>query len=914
MKIPVLKRKNIMYIRILEFLFLFFMIFNIDPIILSASLGYNGSGMGYESSGSKGSCDNVAVGSVCNWNQKNYRAIKLTLIYYDGKNRKQLGKPYYIADRNAFNLEDTFKANNVSYEINASIHEGTLGDKVEYNIDSIKKFITNPANFARIISNMGLTMNDLDEESEEGIGFGKVGYRMLIEPFSSWVINRGDGQRLEYFTVKEIYGLKYHIATHRYSEYLKWMVVDSPDIDVSTTPYPGIESATGEYTDSAMGGISSSSFIADPTSKYGYNIVNLGDLIDNRKCYQVNVTSNPAICKNTNTTNKGSYTETMKEVKCTNDNKDLQENSKYGKKVYKINNDCSVHCIESLTTYFPGNIIPAGKLGGYFEWPSIHSNRFALTINGKRTCHIKFERGVTDPNKILTCAKTNLTVSQLYGDFNAKGQVKFNDPEYGKNVALSKDYEFESCKNCQGISSSNKKEVENREIVVIKNTRLKLPKKTYQYINKKTKKSIDGPLKEGANQKNYTNIGFGNLPISLKAKPNKKYSLTLVNLKIGANATFSKKANSSAYECKYKVTSTPTESCKCPVGTKRAGKSLDKLLANNTYKSCPDAQANECDKTPPPPDDDPYCPVGTKYANDEEHSKKYRKCLADHTEMYCKDEHCNDPSEEKYCFTVGGTPKNLTEYVLEHGVSYEEAEEKLCPTTPPPPPPPSDQGYYCPEGTKYPNRNITFCLNSGEGNYNQCVEKYCNKKDEGYQCPDGQDISLCVSVRIKNGASENAAINYCKDALCGKDIRIIYRTIDLDNPFPSKKLNGNLGWTSNTGRKTGRYPGYNWNSEILVKNKILNNRGTEGDKLYNKKPLYTIKLSANNIQKIRSYNKNQLKNDDGYSDFTLNCLDNGTKCLSNNFLRNSGNTGGNILTGGTCKNTGKNTFDTCVNK
>ena len=43
----------------------------------------------------------------------------------------------------------------------------------------------------------------------------------------------------------------------------------------------------------------------------------------------------------------------------------------------------------------------------------------------------------------------------------------------------------------------------------------------------------------------------------------------------------------------------------------------------------------------------------------------------------------------------------------------------------------------------------------------------------------------------------------------------------------------------------------NWNSTTTVKNKILNNRGVDGDKVYTKTPLYTFKLDAKVIKNGR---------------------------------------------------------------
>ena len=105
----------------------------------------------------------------------------------------------------------------------------------------------------------------------------------------------------------------------------------------------------------------------------------------------------------------------------------------------------------------------------------------------------------------------------------------------------------------------------------------------------------------------------------------------------------------------------------------------------------------------------------------------------------------------------------------------------------------------------------------------------------------------------------------------GKCPKVIYRIIDLNNPFPGKEGKGNVKEFSNGG--SGRLPNSNWNYAPLVKEKILNARGAIGDELYKRKPLYTIVLTPSDMKKIKSgtdgYNKGK-----NYDDFTLKCLNN----------------------------------------
>lgn len=142
-------------------------------------------------------------------------------------------------------------------------------------------------------------------------------------------------------------------------------------------------------------------------------------------------------------------------------------------------------------------------------------------------------------------------------------------------------------------------------------------------------------------------------------------------------------------------------------------------------------------------------------------------------------------------------------------------------------------------------------------------------------------------------------------------MNVEYRVISLTEPFPG--INGNP--YINGGRKIG----YNWRDTWdnpyageVVKNVIINNRGTTGYDVYNKTPLYRIELDSATIKAIRDYNKTT-----NYADFTLTCRDSkgyGKRCISN-FLRGTGDGVGNLLTGGTCANaTSYDNFYSCADK
>ena len=197
-----------------------------------------------------------------------------------------------------------------------------------------------------------------------------------------------------------------------------------------------------------------------------------------------------------------------------------------------------------------------------------------------------------------------------------------------------------------------------------------------------------------------------------------------------------------------------------------------------------------------------------------------------------------------------------------------------------------------------------------------CKKKICNNSDIPH-CPNTNNVNdedmdgkllACVETKVAQGVSYNTAVQTCEKLVCPlKGINIIYRVIDLDNPFPSYDADKTI---SQSGLKKGmfndnykgRYPGTNWNNQTTVKTKIRLNRSVDGDSVYKKEPLYEFVLTPQLIKQIR---KGYAKN---YSDFNLQCkINNSSACISN-FVHSSISG----LVGGTCKNVTKDNFYTCI--
>lgn len=241
---------------------------------------------------------------------------------------------------------------------------------------------------------------------------------------------------------------------------------------------------------------------------------------------------------------------------------------------------------------------------------------------------------------------------------------------------------------------------------------------------------------------------------------------------------------------------------------------------------------------------------------------------------------------------------------------------------------------YCPN---MPDVSIGACVNAGYTK-DECIDKICTRK---YTCKNTNgvsgkmDITSCVQTKIMQGLTEQQAIDYCDSVVCPIGKTIIYRTIRLENPFPSYDPSNTIYNGLRTGmfnnNTKGRYPGSNWNGILTVYNKIRNNRSdrletsesvaindtsTIGTTIYQtKEPLYTFVLNGDTIRTIRDYNESRV---DGYNDFNsskqndnMDCkINNSTACVSA-FVHNSKYG----LTGGTCyRNTSKSNFYTCARR
>lgn len=682
------------------------------------------------------------------------------------------------------------------------------------------------------------------------------------------------------------------------------------------------------------------------TNSYGVGTLWIGHLYDRcQTCYKKTVENKTGSlkCEKTNENNVMDFTEKYDITPCENQEKEEESNTQYGRKIYETDNtgNCAVYCIESAKTSFPGHLASAQDLdavnGAYFTWPSkIGTDGMKMFMNLKYTCRIIQKNGKkcseNDITNIKRAVSSNLDQIKMSASLEAGDNKKINESlipyysfdEKGIITNLLDDNDKEVTK-----ISFNSEGVSNR-IVMSKKLYYKIPDNKNRLYNKETDRVFDG------NQA-ATGIfdrGKGVVSLSRNLDVNKKYNLIIKNVDLGTADQFGKLIDKTGYVCTYTVMKTPP--CRCPAGTLNEDDPLYEELTKD--KSCAELIATKCDICKCPPDSlypNKVLAVGndvtTKACQENVDKECYKtckkfkgtireeelkgqelidfnKCIEENVKNGSTKEEAYNVCDAKYCsycITPAGTTMNLYESVCmkEELKSYEECYPKYCSIK-------TD----CPPGTCC---NCNWIMNKTKTKIE--YEKICKTSPEdgcGYvslTCPNpneefAEDPLKCVEKTLKgklNGKtvlqaldsltiSEDDlryAVNACKPTACSGDIsegKIIYRQIDLNDPFPGKTWAGTnklIDASNNSINKKNRTPGENWNSKTFIDSKILNARGAKGYNLYyEKNPLYIIKLTPETIKKIRTYNK-----ENKYDDFKLDCktANGGAACISN-FLHTRG--------------------------
>lgn len=605
-----------------------------------------------------------------------------------------------------------------------------------------------------------------------------------------------------------------------------------------------------------------------------------------KKCYQYKTDCDDTACDNTNSSNIRTCYSKVDEYKAITCDASDALNKASGKYTTTLKSGvCSLYCTESAKVYYPGNVRPAITIGTNLEWPTSASGDYPLQTLSTLTCTIEMDNGGAVTQECI-----NLASQAKYVTGDNSAYVLYNDTKEDQRVDLKQD-----CSSTTSVNGSS---------VTITNSCFYTLENTYNTINKETLEFVKNEsIVASEAVTNYiliTQYG-GRLPImgidwkdddvygdTLFANP---YNLEIKNLSLGYNNEFTTKLNENAYVCNYKVTAGNDGSCVCPPGTEYSGYYLSGLI-KDTAQTCADAKEiycnNICDKNP----ELCVCPSGSDYPG-----KDITECLKESDYAACVTDKCYNTPPITCTKTDGSGEADITNCVKTNDIEYCKTLYGCKDST---------KDIPCPPGSKYEDeRNCNAWVNGG-GTEADCIVNWCNDSsctgdNCDPACPSGSDyegmsISDCVSSERGAGKNLTEALNICQKYCYKSGTKggnIIYRTISLENPFVGKDASTNL-WSSgglmnwmhqvsgvdpSIGLAVYRYPGANWNSPTLVKNKIWYNRGYKASAIYQEAtPLYTINLDAKAIKEIRKYNEAE-QSKGGYADFELECTD-GAYCIS----------------------------------
>lgn len=426
-------------------------------------------------------------------------------------------------------------------------------------------------------------------------------------------------------------------------------------------------------------------------------------------------------------------------------------------------------------------------------------------------------------------------------------------------------------------------DIGDNTVRLTKTTTLKLPSNLNRYYNRVT----DAVSNSGAPSSVIYDRKEGVISIDKNLEITKdnnpiEYGLELLNIKVGTDNKFGKFISN--YKCTYEITD--RDSCRCPLGTKNEGDDVRELASkmclntNSCSNSCAELQSKVCNYDPSDGSSNKVCNSNKFYClnttdksniditecvknkmNDTTLLTAIRECSLEKSECannYCINAKTKNREYIKDCLDAGNT-RLACEYRA--GCSLNSCSSNYCSGS-------------C--NWLYKTiRKVTYGIQKCNG-HNCNFETYCTDNDKKVS----KSSVSCVEKKIgttnildylnSNSFNESAlegAIRACESTICEIGPNVLYRTIDLQNPFPG--TNGNE-----------RTPGYNWNSNGYLKSKLKEARNTNN--VYTKEPLMTITLSSDSIKMLRDYNNSK---GNSYNDFNMKCLKNNSSACISTLLR-----------------------------
>lgn len=891
--------------------------FLIPIVILIISLfGYNiianaqgGGGTGGSGGGGSGNIGGTSsIYHDCG-KSENRDAYFMELIYYDGKKKNTIASTVIMLSKNP---NANFKSSVQSFANSKAtqktlITSGPLYDlasKINNRSVDVEKleregWIDKNLNPDKFVKDFGITTSQITgKKHETPPGINKVGYRIFVQRLAAWCQN---GKVTKAYPRKMAASEGWTTANGE-GDFLGAGKPASSQDDLWTKRHDvGVKNGN-DYSWSKAN-------FADWNKGTGYNIIWFPNKYAGGQDYSID-----AACENCDSTNdKGSYL-----IQDTTDwisilmSKD--SNIENAKKYYpkKIGN-CTVYCREEYKITFPnandkitteaGRFFTINKLGTAIYANGI-PNYKQIKVEKVREC-----RAQDSNQKACLTSFANSAKARTEYSAGSTGTIKLKYKENYKNSKYNSTITLEENKNRTLTKEEYIENAVGNSTIMLKSTVTKyyeLPEDTYRWVNQRDGVSS---LKKPSNNviDHFLDMETSNLPISngnYATKENKGVAGTVTfNYDLPTNREDPYTLIKSAFNAKnnyFKNTSSNS-------------------VTDNLYKKQKDNKLNAEEKAQIK---ESACAKLYGYG-----TSKFNTCVSERTTNKAGKCYSQITGENKYVCNIGVCPEG--EMLCDENVCSTEGQ---CPTKP------KCQIvngiYYGKDGTPVSTEQYAKdcpACKIENGKYYGQDGKEITKEQYLVECPNfckiidgkyyGKHGQIVTKAQYEKECPANDYCTLCNGGKCCPDLdmvcpdemgecpgrgnTIIYRTIDLKNPFPGQtnyQRQTGSNWCSYNS-KTGKVNCKNTNNVATAH--IQNNRKNKDESVYKLEPLYEVDLNATNMKAIRKYNR---EGDHKYDDFTLTC-EKGT-CKST-FLRDN-KYGLNLK--GVCNTANYNDLRTCAER